>query len=160
MANYAIVPKEIRLDRSNGHPAAQIKDLDGDMHPDLILGGDRSNASSGGIISYNSVYWNDGSGDFSDAEKTILPWMQDQMDQPTTDGSPWYAGLTSAVNLETMDVDNDGDLDILYTLGYRGRHIQLWINHGDRTFSDETAIRLAYQPIAVEFYTFELYMIP
>jgi len=152
MADYGIVPKKIRL--AEGGPAyasARIIDMDGDLYPDLVLGGGREIDKDGNFI-YSLVFWNDGSGDFSDVEKTTLPMVDDQVDPTTIIGDPWYAGFTTVVNLETLDIDKDGDLDILSTHGYRGRYIQLLINNGDRTFSDETASRLPQQPVEGVYY--------
>jgi hypothetical protein len=152
MADYGIVPKEIRLAEGGTiYPSAMIVDMDGDTFPDLILGGDRGNARYG-KNGYSMVFWNDGSGDFSNAEKTILPVIEEQVDPATIFGDPWYSGLITVVNVETMDVDNDSNLDILFTHGYRGRYIQLLINNGDRTFKDDSAIRLPQQPVEGVYY--------
>ena len=95
---------------ANGIGAAAIAgDYDNDGRPDLFVL--RSGAST--------LYHNDGNGSFSDVTAAAkIP-------------APPPQALTAAF----VDVDHDGDLDIL--IG--GQGYLLLRNNGDRTFSDQTA---------------------
>ena len=80
----------------------------------------------GRIFSY--VYFNDGTGHYSDADRTALP-------QPSQLGA-----ASTSYDLDAMDVDGDGDLDLfnVYTpaADVRGWELQLLINDGNGNFTD------------------------
>jgi hypothetical protein len=104
-------------------------DVNGDGAPDLVLGDDGRSPDS-------RVLLNDGTGhfDFGNA----LP------------AKP-FAPSALAISLATLDVNRDGHPDLLvgYTQGdpyYVGSFVQVLVNNGDGTFTDQTATRLPHQP--------------
>jgi hypothetical protein len=107
-----------------------LVDIDGDGHLDLMGRG----AGEIWLGSPNSaVHWGDGSGDYAKVPWTELPEPGDF--------------TTHAGHSVTQDIDGDSDVDIVSPSSpdYRGGYIQVLINLGDRTFSDETVQRLAGQ---------------
>ena len=108
---------------------SSITDLDGDNFPELILG--RSTPPPGDAISESVVLWNDGTGNFDFVDYTLLP-----------DRSGWL----QSSDVSPIDIDLDGDLDLIIavsTFDPFTHDIQILINNGDRTFSDETASRIS-----------------
>ena len=113
------------------HPdwnSSAIVDLDGDNFPELVLGGGWVPLPSDRITE-TIILWNDGTGNFDYAEFTQLP------------GMPGFRGSVDAL---ALDIDGDGDLDLLFPVQAGGtvRRIQIMVNNGDRTFTDETDLRL------------------
>ena len=104
--------------------SVSIADLDGDNFPELILGG-------GGGITESLILWNDGTGNYDYAELTTIP------------GVP---GWQEVWDILSVDIESDGDLDLLmaYAVAFpvAQRYIQVLVNNGDRTFTDETQARL------------------
>ncbi|MBA3540361.1 MAG: VCBS repeat-containing protein [Deltaproteobacteria bacterium] len=93
-----------------------LADLDGDWDLDILV------ASKSSPRSF--AFKNDGLGRFTD-DPTALP------------------AFTNNYALEPMDIDRDGDLDLVtINDGPQGRE-HLFINAGDGRFTDETAARLA-----------------
>ena len=138
-----MVPPRILLNDGTGHftlgtgllPAAQtdfnqtqytgstFADVNGDGHPDLIL-------SAENLTPQSVVLLNDGTGHF-----TLLPNAL-----PPKPFGPDAIGLGPI----SFDINGDGHPDLLigYTKNnpfYVGRWIQVLINNGDGTFSDQTA---------------------
>ncbi|MDP2128877.1 MAG: VCBS repeat-containing protein [Pseudohongiella sp.] len=108
--------------------AVQIKDLDDDKFPDLIVG----RVENTGTIP-SRVYWNPGNGDFSKAQVTLLPDM-----------SRFVAnGEYAVIEATTFDVNNDGAVDIQFTAydrNFRGLAMQFLYSEGrgTRRFADRT----------------------
>ncbi|MDP2379246.1 MAG: VCBS repeat-containing protein, partial [Pseudohongiella sp.] len=108
--------------------AVQIKDLDDDKFPDLIVG----RVENTGTLP-SRVYWNPGNGDFSKAQVTLLPDM-----------SRFVAnGEYAVIEATTFDVNNDGALDIQFTAydrNFRGLAMQFLYSEGrgTRRFVDRT----------------------
>jgi hypothetical protein len=138
-------PPQILLNDGTGHfrvgtgllPAAQtdftqtsyagstFADVNGDGHPDLILSADRPPQSV--------VLLNDGTGHFTLSPNAL----------PAKPFGPDAIGLGPI----SFDINGDGHPDLLigYTKNnpfYVGRWIQVLINNGDGTFSDQTSTYL------------------
>lgn len=123
----------LRLSNPNGSSvtlAADLADLDGDGASELIVG---QEFDFGGQPYYSEVYWNDGSGNFSDSLKTVLPEMENFKPQ---NGS-------QIIEIQSFDIDGDQDKDLLLSAnnndpGFRGIGIQLFINEGQRQLVDRS----------------------
>lgn len=108
--------------------AVNIKDLDGDGYPDLLVG----RVENTGTLP-SRVYWNPGNGDFSKSDVTLLPDM-----------SRFVAnGEYAVIEATTFDVNSDGVPDIqfsAYNRNFRGLGIQFLYNEGrgSRRFTDRT----------------------
>ena len=123
-----------------------LTDLDGDGLPELIAAGERhpcsgpgyqppacSGAENGAGGSF--VFWNR-AGAFSERHKTSLP-------SPAVFAHNGHIDLDAAA----LDADGDGLLDLVIVGTqmnpfYDGWFVQLLMNRGDRTFADETSLRL------------------
>lgn len=113
--------------------AAELSDLDSDGAPELIIGQEVDN---GGSTSFSEIYWNDGLGNFSATQRTVIPEM--------TGFQP--AGGYQVIDIKTIDVDGDSDKDILLTANdtdFVGIGVQLMINQGNRSFEDRSQACLA-----------------
>lgn len=113
-----------------GSSALACGDLDGDGHPDVLVG----NVHQAGFTIDDRLWRNDGTGSFVDATAGHLPG-------PT--------GWTRAIALG--DLDGDGDRDAVLghcanTTGVRPAQSALWINDGQAHFTDETTTRLPAIP--------------
>src|SRR5690348_7980090 len=94
-----------------GDPVGVLGDFDNDEHDDLAT------VSAKGV----RLMRNDGNGQFVDVtEKVGLP-----------------ATIDGAVGVSFVDVDHDGDLDLIVT----GARTRLFRNNGNSTFTDVTAER-------------------
>lgn len=106
--------------------SAEISDMDNDGHQDLIIGR-RGDAAS----EQSRIYWNDGSGNFSDAQTTFLP-----------DFLSFAAnGEYEVIEAVAFDADLDGDQDVIfsaYDKNFAGLGIQLFRNLSNRQFEDVT----------------------
>ena len=115
------------------HPdwlSSSIADLDGDNFPELILG--QASPPPADVVSESVVLWNDGTGNFNFADFTLLP-----------NHTPNFKNVTDVLPL---DIDGDGDLDLVIALQTEDnmqRDIQILMNNGNRTFSDETPSRIS-----------------
>ena len=109
-----------------------LTDLDGDGLPELIATGEgpRQRGRPGSF-----VFWNR-AGAFSEVDKTPLP------------AAAPFAHSYIALDAAALDADGDGLLDLVIVGTqrkdpfYDGWFVQLLMNRGDRTFADETSLRL------------------
>lgn len=129
--NTSRLPMSLSGDNPISSFSAEVADLDGDNFPELILG--RLNAQG---ATQSRIFWNDGRGNFSDASITILP-------DPSIFGEP---DNTQAIEVRAIDVNGNGLNDLLIHAlnanGFTGISVQLFINHGEKVFVDETTKRL------------------
>jgi hypothetical protein len=109
--------------------ACGLADLDGDESPDLILGTHGDNGYLDSIVLFN-----DGTGDFTERERLVLP-----------DG-PLGEGNTVVQGVGILDINNDGKKDLILPSSqyssFTGLGLQILINQGSGAFSDESAARL------------------
>ena len=94
--------------------ALQLGDLDGDGDLDAII----SNGSSGNPQIPNKVWFNDGTGIFSDSGQEL--------------------GVYISVSVQLADLDNDGDLDAFFSNGLNGpgQPNEVYLNDGLGNFTD------------------------
>ena len=106
---------------ASGPTTLAVGDVDGDGDLDVVVGmiGDKA-----------LIFRNDGTGHFTHDPADVLP--QEQMVVPT--------------HVELIDVDGDGDLDVLLAAGAAGlgrsTALQLFLNDGSGRFQDATATHL------------------
>jgi hypothetical protein len=120
------LPSDV-TDETTSYTRSLFIDVNKDGSPDLVLGGDGTNASR--------VLLNDRHGTFHDG--SALP------------AKP-YGANAILISIATLDVNADGYPDLLagFTQSdpfYVGRRIQVLVNAGDGSFRDETATRLPVQ---------------
>ena len=123
-----------------------LEDMDGDGHVDLVT---VPRARPISLEWVGGIAWNDGSGDFSVAERlVILP----SAGIPPNEGNPIPTSSTDPV---IADIDNDGDKDLLIVWNPEDSgnpqskgSLQVLINHGRRVFADETVARVGQPPQA------------
>ena len=137
------------LDAEQGPQAfgALLEDMDGDGAVDLIVS---PFSFAKGYPWAGGIFWNDGTGHFFDADRLeILPTPG--IPDFTPFNGPWQEG-----GIVTMDIEGDGDLDLFLawnspfdntgsTAADPGS-LQLLVNQGGRTFTDETVTRLGQPP--------------
>jgi hypothetical protein len=107
--------------------ASLVVDVDGDGHPDLVLG------THGFGFSDSIVLFNDGTGDFTRRPRLVLP------------RGPLPADDALTPDIVSLDVNLDGHTDLLLlwsTNRSGGYDLQAVINQGNGTFADETVARL------------------
>ena len=128
-ASGASLPGRVANDAGYWTWAAEIADLDGDGHQDLLMGGAGGDAATGEPF----IYWGAEDGEFHDRNLTVLAAPE------------FFFGVEGGhfpISTATGDLNGDGRMDVI--LGsYNGapdfdRAIQLLINAGDREFNDET----------------------
>jgi len=112
---------------SKKYLSSSFADIDNDGDFDLLLGGDLSAAST--------IFYNNGSGFFSDSESRSLPF------------GPFGENNSISVDIVPIDVNFDGKTDIIQSQTrndpfYVGRSIQVLIQQNDGTFVDESATRI------------------
>jgi len=99
-----------------------IGDLNGDGNLDLVFA-NGGNFTTAGPPQPQRIYINDGTGEFTDESATRLDW----------------SGLCRGV--EMGDMDNDGDLDLIFTQDF-DRRPALFRNNGSGFFTDVTETQL------------------
>jgi hypothetical protein len=136
-----LLPPEIEDGNKNSFTASAFADVNGDGHPDLILGG--SHGCTNGLAPRNpsQVLLNDGSGHFHVLAGALPP-------KP-------FGPTTETLDIKPVDLNHDGHVDLVvastdapphandcYSDAYLGRIVQILINNGNGTFRDEMASRL------------------
>jgi hypothetical protein len=136
-----LLPADIEDGNKNSVTASAFADVNGDGHPDLILGG--SHGCTNGLAPRNpsQVLLGDGTGHFHVLPEALPP-------KP-------LGPTTETLDIKPVDLNHDGHVDLVvastdapphatdcYTDAYRGRIVQILIGNGDGTFRDETATRL------------------
>ena len=130
------MPYEIGADHILWNTTAAIGDFDNDGYMDVSVGwANPTEAKIYGFgdtyeFSAGAVFWNDGNMDWSKLW-TELP-------------DNYYGANGLANDMETIDINNDGYLDIVLASTkvdpyYDGRAVQFFLNNGDGTFSDATS---------------------
>ncbi len=117
------------LPNSKLFTTSMMIDVDQDGFPDLVLG------AEGNTTQASIVLFNNGTGDFTVRPRYVLPTGP-------------LGNNYVALNLQTIDANDDGYPDILmtstqFTPNYVGGSIQLLINQQNGTFVDETVARLS-----------------
>jgi hypothetical protein len=145
-----LLPPDIEDGNKNSFTASAFADVNGDGHPDLILGG--SHGCTNGLAPRNpsQVLLNDGSGHFNVLAGALPP-------KP-------FGPTTETLDIKPVDLNHDGHVDLVvastdapphatdcYSDAYRGRIVQILIKNGDGTFRDETATRLPQDTHAQSF---------
>ena len=136
-----LLPSDIEDGNQNSFTASAFADVNGDGHPDLILGG--SHGCTNGLAPRNpsQVLLNDGTGHLHVLPGALPPKR--------------FGPTTETLDIKPVDLNRDGHVDLVvastdapphatdcYSDAYRGRAVQILIGNGDGTFRDETATRL------------------
>ena len=111
--------------------ALELADIDGDGDLDVLLGAHEFEKS----IDFTGIVWNDGRGNFNKHNNTRLPQHKKK----------WG----SVPEVSAADLDNDGDLDIVYSRAgvlYVGTAIQVIENLGNKKFKDHGIFPLVVPP--------------
>jgi hypothetical protein len=139
-ADWQRVPQEMIHSKTlstnfNDH---ELADLDNDGWVDLLIFGRGETGLCCADRHYTDgesyVFWNPGNGSFEGSEATKLPNVEKFI---KAEDAPFL-----------LDIDNDGDLDIFVarsSIDFQGSYIQILVNNGDRTFTDETHLRIPIQ---------------
>lgn len=139
-ADWQRVPQEMVHSKTlatnfNDH---ELADLDNDGWVDLLIFGRGETGICCADRHYTDgesyVFWNPGNGSFEGSEATELPNVEKYI---KAEDPPFL-----------LDIDNDGDLDIFAarsSIDFQGSYIQVLVNNGDRTFTDETHLRIPIQ---------------
>jgi len=110
--------------------SSELIDVDNDNNLDLVVGGSEYPCLSGGPPT--EIFWGDGTGFYSDANKTVLP--------PDCE---WPAVL----DIDAEDINHDGLRDLVITrtpADYSGFYFQVLIQTSRRVFADESLPRLIH----------------
>ncbi len=110
--------------------ALELADLDCDGDLDALIGGHEKEYSSN-TSAFTGIIWNDGRGNFNKHNNTRLPEHKQK----------W----SLLPEVSASDLDNDGDLDIVYSRvddGYINPGIQIIENLGNKKFQDHGVISL------------------
>ena len=128
--NTERLPDRVRTDGNYWPFAADMADLDGDGHVDLLMG------SHGDRTSESFIYWGAADGEFRDENVTELS---------TPEFFSAFGNYT-VISTAVRDIDGDERLDIVLG-GYDDdlhRGMQVLINRGDRLFDDQTRRRIGH----------------
>ena len=128
--NTERLPDRVRTDGNYWPFAADMADLDGDGHIDLLMG------SHGDRTSESFVYWGAADGEFRDENVTELS---------TPEFFSAFGNYT-VISTAVRDIDGDERPDIVLG-GYDDdlhRGMQVLINRGDRLFDDQTRRRIGH----------------
>jgi len=139
--HFRIAPEALPESVTNGwhaYSASAFADVNGDGHPDLILGGGHDCPNS---PNPSQVLLNDGSGHFRFVPGA-LPSKPLGTSNETLDVKPVDLNRDGHVDLVVASTSAPVPLVDCYTQGYYGRIVQILIGSGDGTFRDETATRL------------------
>ncbi len=125
------------LDPYSGHTFSRhtLTDLNDDGLPELIIGGTVSRGAMNVIVKpYATILWNR-AGVFVETDTTTLP-------APAA-----YPNTHGDVGFRRIDVNQDGQQDLIVVsqqnAAFRGGWaVQIFVNHGNRQFVDETADRV------------------
>jgi hypothetical protein len=137
VASALLPAAQVDMNR-NKYTTSLFADLNNDAFPDLVLGAD--DFTEGSV-----VLLNDGTGRLS-----LLPDAIPRKPHAATD---------LALHIAAADLNSDGFMDLVlsWTKGdpfYQGRYIQVLINNGDATFTDETDARLPPQSFEDTYWWF------
>ena len=130
VADPSPLPDAVEEDSNLWPWAADLVDLDGDGHVDLLTG------ATAGLTGESFVYWGSGTGEYTDGNRTVL----------RTPAFFIGHGRAEVISTAVFDSNGDGRLDLLLggydaeTLSRRG--MQLLVNVGNRVFVDETRRRI------------------
>jgi hypothetical protein len=143
--HFRVAPDALPDSVTNGwhaYSASAFADVNGDGHPDLILGGGHDCPAS---PNPSEVLLNDGRGHFHVLPNALPPKL--------------LGPATETLDIKPVDLNHDGHIDLVvastsapvplvgcYAQGYVGRVVQILIGNGDGTFRDETASRLPQDP--------------
>jgi FG-GAP repeat. len=109
--------------------ACELIDVDGDNNLDLVVGGTEEPNSLP-----TEIFWGDGTGFYSDANKTVLPA------EPAWD---------TVLDFDAEDINHDGLRDLVITRTtpfYTGFYFQVVMQTSRRVFADESLPRLIHDP--------------
>ena len=108
---------------------SQLIDVDGDNNLDLVIGGTEEPN-----FLPTEIFWGDGTGYYSDANKTVLPAV------PAWD---------TVLDFDAEDINHDGLRDLVInrtTPFYTGFYYQVLMQTSRRVFADESLPRLIHDP--------------
>jgi hypothetical protein len=111
--------------------ACELIDVDYDNNLDLIVGGSEYPCAD----LPTEIFWGDGTGFYSDANKTVLP----------ANCAEW----NTVLDIDAEDINNDGLRDLVITRTnstYTGFYFQVVMQTSPRAFSDESLPRLIHDP--------------
>src|SRR5438874_1155635 len=103
----------------------ELIDVDYDNNLDLVVGGDEAGLST-------EIFWGDGTGFYSDANKTVLPAD---------------AEFSVVLDIDSEDINHDGLRDLVLnrtTPSYTGFYFQVLMQTSRRVFADESLPRLIH----------------
>lgn len=150
---------EVIIDDASSSYSIEVFDIDGDFDQDIISDEDfalysYTNTGSGFALNYKStpsqlgrpVDW-DGDGDM---DMVTVGTSADQIELATNDGTGNFTdvlltttGVTNIDFVQIGDLDNDGDLDLVYSTADQGITVSTVgykLNNGDDTFAAEVAV--------------------
>jgi VCBS repeat protein len=108
----------------------ELIDVDGDNNLDLVVGGAEFPYLYLGIPT--EIFWGDGTGFYSDANKTVLPGD---------------AEFCAVLDIDSEDINHDGLRDLVITRilpDYNGFYFQVVMQTSRRVFADESLPRLIH----------------